>query len=335
MEWYFGNWMYLFLLALVPVLLFAALNFLRWKNKRKELFADQRFQKDLFEKDSKSNYFFVSLYAIGSVFLILSIVDFIKGSEEVESQQKLNNVIFLLDVSNSMNAEDIEPSRLVQAKNIIVNTMSKFTNDRVGIVVFAGESTSVMPLTSDYVAAENYISGIQTEVIKTQGTDFLKGMQMAAKKFKSISKGARNVVLVSDGEDNEGNEGAAIQFAKSQGMMVTTVGIGTEDGAPVPTYMFGQLMGYKTDMYGQTVISKRQTEALQKIAKSTGGSYIDGNNLDSAIKDIHTDLSKLSSSTLKMVKANNGIHYYQYFLAISILCFFLIYLFNPKRDLNF
>ena len=246
----------------------------------------------------------------------------------------MNNVIFLLDVSNSMNAQDVEQNRLTQAKNIIINTMFKMKNDKVGIVVFAGESASIMPLTTDFTAAETYIGGVETSVVKIQGTDFLNGMKTTADKFKNVAKGSRKVVLLSDGEDNEGNERAAIKLADKEGIQVVSVGIGTEEGAPIPEYVFGQLMGYKTDLTGQTVISKRQTNALKNIAEETGGAYVDGNSLDGATSQIIDALAKSSSSSETLVKSQNAIHYYQYFLGVSIILFLFIFLLNPKREFN-
>lgn len=243
--------------------------------------------------------------------------------------------MFVLDVSNSMNAQDIQPSRLEEAKNIIINSLQKLTNDRVGIIVFAGDSYSVMPLSSDYSAAENYLLGIETSVVQNQGTDFLKPIQIAAQKFKNITKGSRNIVLISDGEDNEGHEDEAINLAKKEGIRVTTIGVGTEEGAPIPEYYFGQLMGYKSDMYGETVVSKLQTKALKNIASSTGGSYLDGNNLDNAINNLINELHKSTvAGTTSVISSQSAVHYYQYFLGISVFFFLLIYLFNPKKDFN-
>ena len=334
MDWYLGNPYYLFLLLLLPLLGIVIFSFIKWRNNRRNLFAEKRFQEELFEKNTVFSKMFFLLYIIAFSFLIFSIIDVLKGNEEVETKQKMNNVMFLLDVSNSMNAEDIDPNRLEEAKNIVLNTLKKFKNDRVGVVVFAGEAVSVMPLTTDYNAADTYLSGIETDVIKTQGTDFLKAMQVTAQKFKNISKGSRKIVMISDGEDNEGNEKAAIREAKNEGMSVISVGVGTDDGAPVPNYLFGQLMGYKTDLSGETVISKRQTDALKNIASSTGGTYVDGNNLDNAVNQVVEAINSTSSSSISTVKSQNGIHYYQYFLAVSLFFFFIIYLFNPKRDLN-
>jgi len=334
MDWYLGNYWYLLLLLLLPLLAIFLVRYLKWKKKKRELFADSRFHQHLFEKSSGFTKFFPALYLLGTLFLIFSIIDLLSGSEEIKTSQKLNNVIFLLDVSNSMNAEDIDPSRLTEAKNLIIQTMQRMKSDKVGIVMFAGQATSIMPLTTDYTSAETYVGAIETNSMQIQGTDFLNGMKIAVQKFKNVNKDARKVVLLSDGEDNEGNDDAAIRLAKKEGIMITSVGIGSDEGAPVPEYAFGQLMGYKADMSGQTVISKRQTGALKKMAESTGGTYIDGNNINEAPDQIIDALKKKTGSSETMVKSQNANHYYQYFLAVSIFFFFLIYMFNPKRDFN-
>jgi Ca-activated chloride channel family protein len=334
MNWTLGNNWYLLLLLLLPLLGFVVIAYLKWKNQRKSIFAEARFQDQLFDKKSRFSKVMPILYLLATLFLVLSIVDLLSGSEEVKSKQKMNNVIFLLDVSNSMNAQDVEPNRLEEAKNIIINTMGKMRNDKVGIVVFAGEARSIMPLTTDFQTAETYLGGVETSIVKIQGTDYLKAMQTVVDKFKNIPAGARQVVMLSDGEDNEGNEKPALKLAAKEGISVITVGIGSDEGAPIPEYVFGQLMGYKTDMNGQTVISKRENIALKNIADQTNGTYVDGNNLENATTQVIDGLRKSASSSESMVKSNNAIHYYQYFLGISILLFLVIFLLNPKRDFN-
>lgn len=335
MDWSLGNYWYLLLLLVIPLIGVILIAFVKWRNARKSLFAEQRFQGELFEKTNKFSKIFPVLYLLAFTFLIFSIIDLLGGNEQVKSQQKMNNVIFLLDVSNSMNAEDIQPNRMTMAKNVMVNSLKGFTNDRVGIVVFAGEARSIMPLTTDFTAAETYISGIETSIVQIQGTDFLKAMQEVVKKFKNVPKGARQIVLISDGEDNEGNDKAALNLAKKEGIRITSVGIGTEEGAPVPEYVYGQLMGYKVDMStGQTVVSKRQTNALSSLANGTGGNYIDGNSLEDASKKIVSSLNEKGGVTNVMIDSQNAVHYYQYFLAVSLLLFLVIYLLNPKRDFN-
>lgn len=334
MNWSLGNYYYLSLLLLLPVIGYFIIHYIRWKGKRRNVFAEDRFQESLFDKTSRFAKIFPILYLFGFLFLIFAIIDLLGGKEEISVTQNVSNTIFVLDVSNSMNAQDIQPSRLDEAKNIIINSLQKMTNDRVGIVVFAGDAYSVMPLSSDYSAAETYLSGIETSVVQNQGTDFLKAMEIASQKFKNINKGSKNVVLISDGEDNEGHEDEAIDLAKKHGIKVTTIGVGTEEGAPIPEYYYGQLMGYKSDIYGETVVSKLQTKALTDIATSTGGSYFNGNNLEEAINHLTTELQKSTGSSSTTISSQSSIHYYQYFLAVSVLFFFLIYLFNPKKDFN-
>lgn len=334
MNWYLGNYWYLLLLLLLPLLSIIMYRYVKWKNRKKNAFAEPRFQRQIFEKNPSFSKILPLFYLLAISFLIFSMVDVLSGTEEIKTKQKMNNVIFLLDVSNSMNAQDIAPNRLDDAKNIIINTMSKMTNDKVGIVVFAGEATSIMPLTTDFSAVETYIGGIETGIVKIQGTDFLAGIKTVAEKFKDIPKGARKVVILSDGEDNENNEKPAIKLANKEGINIITVGIGSEEGAPIPEYVFGQLMGYKSDTNGQTVISKRQVNALQNIATETGGTYVDGNNLENATSQIIDGLRKSTSTTEGTVKSQNAIHYYQYFLAASLFFFFLIFLLNPKREFN-
>lgn len=334
MNWYLGNYWYLLLLLILPFLSVLFVRYLRWKSRKKELFAESKFHDGLFEKNTSFLRFFPVLYFLAVLFLIFSIVDLLSGSEKIKSVQKMNNVMFVMDVSNSMNAEDISPDRLTQAKNIIINTIKELKNDKIGIVIFAGEAVSVMPLTTDYGTVETYITDLKTDNITIQGTDFLQAMEITSGKFKNISKGSRKVVLISDGEDNEGNDNAAVRLANKEGITITSVGIGTDEGAPVPVYELGQLEGYKFDRNGETVISKRQTEALKKMAESTGGIYIDGNNMNDAPQRIAQEISKKSSETDTVVNSQNANHYYQYFLGVSIFFFILIYLFNPKRDFN-
>ena len=334
MSWDLGNYWYLLLLLLLPLLSFIVIRFLRWKKARKARFAELKFHEALFEKNSSFVKFFPYLYLLAVLFLIFSIIDLLNGYETVKSEQKLSNVMFVLDISNSMNAEDIEPSRLDQAKNLVINTLQKMKNDKVGIVVFAGDAVSVMPLTTDYGAAETYLSEIETTAMRVQGTDFLKAIQITSDKFKNVAKGSRKVVLISDGEDNEGNDNAAVRLANKEGISITAVGVGSEEGAPVPMYENGQLMGYKLDNAGQMVITKRQSEALVNMSQSTGGSYIDGNSMKDAPDRIVEDLKKKGGTSASLVKSQNANHYYQYFLGVSIFLFLVILLFNPKRDFS-
>lgn len=334
MNFSLGNIWYLLLLLLLPVIALLVFGFRKWKLERKNVFADSKFQKELFSKDYYFSKILPFLYIMAFSFLIFAMIDVISGKQEMKIKQKTSSVVFVLDVSNSMNAQDVQPSRLELAKAIVINSIQNMHDGKVGIVVFAGDAESIMPLTTDFSAAETYLSTVETSVIGRQGTDFLKAIKAAAQKFKNIPKGARKVILISDGEDNEGNDKAALSEAQKEGITINSVGIGGDEGAPIPVYEYGQLMGYKTDMEGETIITKRQIQALMTLAYDTDGEYIDGNDLNTAIPKILNIVKQQQSGSEMVVNSQSSVHYYQWFLAVSLFFFFIIYLFNPKKDFN-
>ena len=337
MNYNLGEYLYLILSLIIPILGGLGFRYLRWRKRKQELFVSSRFRKNILGEERWGNTYlwFFPLFFIGLLSLIIAIVDIVGGTQKIDTQQKTGNILFAIDVSNSMNAEDVAPNRLVNAKNIIVNSLPNFGTDRVGLIAFAGKAKSIMPLTTDYSSAESYIGAIETSIIKVQGTDFLQAVQAAVEKFKPIDKNARHLILLSDGEDNEGNVEAAIKLAKKEHIRITTLGVGTEEGAPVPDYLYGQLMGYKTDLYGETVLSKRQTQALEKIAQETGGIYIDANSMENAINQLVNHVRGVRKDGV-FIKIQSEIleHYYQYPLGIAVFIFFILFILNPKRNFN-
>jgi Ca-activated chloride channel family protein len=334
MDFSLGNFWYLFLLLLLPAIGMLIFGFKKWKLEKKFLFAESSFHNNLNFRTYPFSKILPYCYILAFLFLIFAMVDVLSGRQEVRMTQKTSAVIFVIDVSNSMNAQDVQPSRLELAKAIVMNAVQNIHDGKVGIIVFAGEAESIMPLTSDFSATETYLSSLETSVIGRQGTDFLKAIKVAAKKFKNIPKGNRKIILISDGEDNEGNDQAALEEAQKEGITINSVGIGNEEGAPIPVYELGQLMGYKTDLNDQTVITKRQTQALMSLAYDTDGEYIDGNKINNAIPQILNVIKKQKSGAEMVVNSQFEVHYYQWFLAVSFALFFLIYLANPKKDAN-
>lgn len=337
MNWEIENYRNILLLSLIPVLILLLFYFNKWRKNKQMLFAEKKFHPMLFEKKSFFSKIFPLLYILAILSLVLSLIGFI--SKEKDSDvfyQKSNNIIFLIDVSKSMNAQDIEPSRLEQSKKIIIQSLKNLTDENIGIVAFAGEARSIMPLTTDYSSANIYLSGISSNIIQKQGTDFLLAIKESIKKFKYAHSDAKKIILISDGEDNEDNFNLAIQEANKNKISITAVGVGTEQGAPIPELIFNYYENYKRDENGQIIISKKETSSLKTISKQTNGVYIDGNNVEDAvkhiIKNIQTTNQSLSKKHHTILKTT---YHYQWFVGISVLLFFLIYLFNPKKDLEF
>ena len=337
MNWEFGNYRYFGLLLVLLMAAYLLWDFSKWRKKKRDFFAESRFQKHVFGEKARFSGVLVLCYVMSFLLLILSFVDIVKNEKtEMSVEKASSDVIFLVDVSNSMNSNDIEPSRLEQAKLILNKTLNQLGEERVGIVVFAGEARTMMPLTTDYSSVDIYLENLSSDLIKRQGTDFLLAMEETEKKLKKGVSGLKKVVLISDGEDNEGNHDAAVNLAQKNNIAVTSVGIGTEEGGAIPELQFNLYQDYKKDEDGNTIITKRETQALKTISEKTGGVYIDGNSIEKAASEIIKDIKSSQKDGGKASKISilNKEHYYQWFLAGALVLLFLIYFLNPKRDLN-
>ncbi|MBF1098200.1 MAG: VWA domain-containing protein, partial [Riemerella sp.] len=234
MNWEFGNYRYFGLLLVLLMAAYLLWDFSKWRKKKRDFFAESRFQKHVFGEKSRFSGVLVLCYVVSFLLLILSFVDIVKNEKtEMSVEKASSDVIFLVDVSNSMNSNDIEPSRLEQAKLILNKTLNQLGEERVGIVVFAGEARTMMPLTTDYSSVDIYLENLSSDLIKRQGTDFLLAMEETEKKLKKGVSGLKKVILISDGEDNEGNHDATVNLAQKNNIAVTSVGIGTEEGGAI------------------------------------------------------------------------------------------------------
>ena len=337
MNWEFGNYRYFGLLLVLLLAVYLLWDFSKWKKKKRDFFAESRFQKHIFGEKPRFSGVLTLFYVLSFLLLILSFVDIVKNEKtEMSVEKASSDVIFLVDVSNSMNSNDIEPSRLEQAKLILNKTLNQLHEERVGIVVFAGEARTMMPLTTDYSSVDIYLENLSSDLIKRQGTDFLLAMEETEKKLKKGTSGLKKVVLISDGEDNEGNHDAAVNLAQKNNIAVTSVGIGTEEGGAIPELQFNLYQDYKKDEDGNTVITKRETQALKTISEKTGGVYIDGNSVERAVNEIIKDIKSNQKDGGKASKISilNKEHYYQWFLTGALVLLLLIYFLNPRRDLN-
>ena len=337
MNWEFGNYRYFGLLLVLLMAAYLLWDFSKWRKKKRDFFAESRFQKHIFGEKPRFSGVLTLFYVLSFLLLILSFVDIVKNEKtEMSVEKASSDVIFLVDVSNSMNSNDIEPSRLEQAKLILNKTLNQLGEERVGIVVFAGEARTMMPLTTDYSSVDIYLENLSSDLIKRQGTDFLLAMEETEKKLKKGTSGLKKVVLISDGEDNEGNHDAAVNLAQKNNIAVTSVGIGTEEGGAIPELQFNLYQDYKKDEDGNTVITKRETQALKTISEKTGGVYIDGNSVEKAANEIIKDIKSNQKDGGKASKISilNKEHYYQWFLTGALVLLLLIYFLNPRRDLN-
>jgi len=310
-------------LIFIPVFIGLAVYVFHWRKKTRTLFADSNLVQQLFPENSKSKYWLsVVLICSGILFAVFALMDPLFGDEQVKVKREGIDIVYALDLSNSMNAEDVAPSRLDKAKKIISESVQRLGGDRVGLIVFAADAYSISPLTNDYSAIQSYISNANPELISQQGTSFSHVLTKAVEMFGNAPTTGKMLVVLSDGEDNESSISKAVDLAKKNNIHIVSMGIGTKAGGPIPTKI-GDFEEYKLDRYGETVISKLNESSLKSLAESSSGEYIRVNQTENALENLHSFLNTLDKDVQDMAFSRDKKHIFQWFLALAIVFIFI------------
>lgn len=312
---------YLLLLAAIPVLAVLYYLVINWKKKTIKKIGDENLVKELIKNHSSRRFaikflLIVSAFALG-VFALANLRK--PGGVEKVNRSGID-VMIALDVSKSMLAEDIRPNRLERAKQSLARLVDKLSNDRIGIVLFAGRAYLQMPLTGDHGAAKMYLASASTDVVPTQGTVIAEALKMCNASFNPKEKKYKAVVLISDGEDHdEGAVKTAGQMAEN-GIIINTVGIGSPMGATFTDELTNQP---KKDNNGNIVISKLNEEELKKIAAEGKGAYQLFTNTDDLVSRLEAQLENMDQRTITEDSQVNYINYFPYFLAAAFILLIL------------
>ena len=236
-----------------------------------------------------------------------------------------------MDISNSMRAQDVTPSRLERSKMMVENLVDKFSNDKIGLIVFAGDAFVQLPMTSDYVSAKMFLSSIDPSMIGTQGTDIAAAIEMAEHSFSQDDQVGKAIIVITDGEDHEGGAVEAAEAAKKRGMRVYVLGVGSTGGAPIPDPSTGK---YMFDETGNTVMSALNEDMCKQIAQAGGGTYIHVENGYAAQQQLNDELDKLSKKEISAEVYNSYNEYFVWFaLAALLLLVFEVILLERKNPL--
>ena len=310
----------LYLLWILPAMLLLAVYSFRKKDQLLRLFADTELWDRLMPDVHRRRQTFKFLLLLAAVALLLtSLLRPRWGFHWEEIKRKGVDLIVAIDVSESMLAEDIQPNRLERAKREITDLVGMLQGDRVGLVAFAGAAFLECPLTLDYGAFRIFLDYLDTELIPVPGTAVGEAIQTAIRSFSTERRASKAIILITDGEDHPGEAEKAAEAAKEKGIRIFTIGIGSEDGAPIP--LRGGKGDFKKDRKGQVVMSKLQETALQKIALATGGSYVRSVSGDMDLKKIYEGeiRGKMEAGELKSTKKRRWEERFQWFLFGSIL----------------
>ena len=290
----FANPEFLYLLIVLPLLLAVYIysNYRRLKNLKE--YGDTELLKNLMPDVSSYRpgiKFWLSMFAIAFLIVVIARPQF-GSKKETVTRQGIETVI-ALDISNSMLAEDIAPNRLEKAKNIISKLIDKFENDKVGLIVFAGDAFGQLPITNDFISAKMFLESITPSLISRQGTDIGAAINLAMKSFTPNEEVGKAIIVITDGENHEGGAEDAAKAASEKGIAVYMLGVGTADGAPIPT---GNANEYRKDKDGNIVMTRLNEEMSQNIARAGNGAYIRVDNTNNAQKLLQKEIDKLAKA---------------------------------------
>ncbi len=331
-----------YLVLLPAVILLWVIAFFFYKIGKKKL--EKHFQHELLKKlissvSFRKRKFKILLEGIVLIFMILALCRLQMGQGEQKVKSEGIELMIAVDVSRSMLAEDIKPSRLDFAKREMNKLLDQLNGHKVGLIVFAGSSVMIAPLTTDYSALRMYIDSLDINSVSTQGTYFAKAMTTADEAFKNGGKEidetvkvTRAILFISDGEDNEPGAIEQAEKLNKEGIKVFSLGIGTIEGGSIPLRdSFGYLKGYKKDDQGQIIVSRAKTKLLQDLAQNGGGAYYHAVFEGNHVKQIASDLSKLEKSQFDSKVTVNFNEYFQIFLGIAIFLSFLELLISERK----
>ena len=317
----FADPTYLYLLALIPVL--ALIRFLTYRNQKKRLrkFGDPKLLRELMPDVSRFRPAVKFWMLQGALALLVAMLARPQFGTKISNEQRVGiETIIAMDISNSMYAEDIVPSRLDRSKMMVENLVDHFTNDKIGLLVFAGDAFVQLPITSDYVSAKMFLSSIDPSMMATQGTDIARAIDMASHSFTQEEGIGKAIIVITDGEDHEGGALEAAEAAKKAGMRVYVLGVGSTQGAPIPIPGTGD---YMKDNTGNTVMSALNEDMCRQVAQAGGGAYIHVENNSAAQDQLDNELDKLSK---KETTSTVYSEFDEQFQAVAILALLLLIL---------
>ncbi|WP_324719689.1 vWA domain-containing protein [Salinimicrobium sp. HB62] len=338
---------YLWLLIGIPVIVLLYLMVIFWQKRTQRKFAD----KELLDKLSPNRSTGKQVMKI--ILLCLAIASFVIALVNPQFGTKLEtvkregvDVVFAIDVSKSMLAEDIAPNRLEKSKQLVTQIINNLASDRVGIIAYAGSAFPQLPITTDYAAAKMFLQNMNTDMLSSQGTAIKEAIEMSKTYFNDDEQTNRVLFLISDGEDHEGNIEEIAEEAARQGIRIVTIGVGTPKGGPIPIKRNGVIQNYKKDNQGETVITRLDEETLKEIASAANGRYVDGRVTSQVVEEVTEILQNMDKKEFESQQIAEYKSQFQWFLGLGLLFLLLdvlllerqtawlkrLNLFNEKRS---
>lgn len=322
---------YLFAFVAIPIIILLYIMLMRWKKKASKKVGDPALVRQLTVNYSSAKFRFkFILFSLAFVLCIIAVAGLVIPDGTQKVNRKGIDLMFALDVSKSMLAQDIKPSRLERAKQVITNIINNSPDDRIGIVVFAGRAYLQMPMTIDHAAAKMYLSSASPDDIPSQGTVISQALKMSGAAFNPKDKTYKAIILLSDGEDHDKDALKAVKQIAEDGIMVNTIGIGSTQGAPISD---PQTNIYKRDEQGNVVISKLNEEELSNIAAKGNGIYQHYTSTDEVVSNIEKKLSGIGETVITDKSFDSYRQFFQYFLIAAFLFLVIEFFISEKKKM--
>lgn len=329
----FGDPKYLWGLVIIPILIAIFIYFRIQRKKAIREYGNPELLASLMPSSSNSRPVIkFSLFMLALAFLIIGIARPQFGAKLQKIKRQGIELIIALDVSNSMLAEDIQPNRLERAKRAISRLTERLSNDKLGLIVFAGDAYTQIPITTDYLSAKLFLSAITPDVVPKQGTAIGAAIDLARNSFTPESKTSKAIIVITDGENHEDDAVEMAKLAAENEIVVHTIGMGLPQGGPIPVVnAYGQ-KDFRRDKSGQVVVTRLDENMLQQIAAAGSGKYIRANNTEVGINNIFDEISKMEKSELESKVYSDYNDQFYYFIAIALALIAIEYLILERKN---
>jgi Ca-activated chloride channel family protein len=324
---------YLYALAVIPLIILLFIVMRIMKRKAWKQLGDANLVARLAPSVSRGKPVIkMILFSLAYALLVLGLANPQIGTKLEEVKREGVDVIIALDVSNSMKAQDIRPDRLERAKQAISRFIDKLENDRIGIIIFAGQAYVQLPITTDFNAAKLFLSTIDTDIIPTQGTAIGAAIDLAMRSFVGEDNKHKALVIITDGENHEDDAVESAKKANEQGVIIHTIGMGSPDGAPIPVFHNGVQVDFMKDQDGNTVITKLDQTVLEKIAAEGKGVFVRASSGDDGLETIMKEISRMDKKAFGTKQFSDYEDRFQYFIGGALFLLIMEFIITNRKS---
>lgn len=327
----FEHTIYFYAFAALPVMLILVIWYFISRRKKLKRLGEAKLISDLIPYSSRRKRIIkVILFMLGFSSLVIALCNLQTGSKLTEVKREGADIIVCIDVSNSMLAQDLSPDRLTRAKYALEKMIDGLEGDRLGLVIFAGEAYVQLPITTDYSAAKLFLESISPGMVPVQGTNVSDAIIKASESFSSDEGKNRAIILITDGENHDSEALKAAEDANKKGIMISTIGIGSEKGVPIPLIENGVIKGYRKDKEGQTVITKLNVNLLKSIASKANGVFVQASQADIGLGAVLDKIGELDKAQIENKMYTDYEDQFQWFLGLALILFFIEFLISER-----